>query len=117
MDRSVKSLIFVKCVLTDVFIKLFFTSKNILGKILDGPPLKKAKIDTDLKISTSGGNSPTKSSSKSPTLNIDMTTNNPLKWTVTQVCDFVKSLPGCSDYVEDFQLQVKVGLIVNFNCT
>ena len=22
-----------------------------------------------------------------------------------QVCDFVKSLPGCSDYVEDFQLQ------------
>lgn len=22
-----------------------------------------------------------------------------------QVCDFVKGLPGCSDYVEDFQLQ------------
>ena len=37
--------------------------------------------------------------------NIDVLTNNPLKWSVTQVCDFVKNLPGCSDYVEDFQLQ------------
>eukprot|EP00095_Tigriopus_kingsejongensis_P001218 maker-scaffold959_size76551-snap-gene-0.22 protein:Tk01218 transcript:maker-scaffold959_size76551-snap-gene-0.22-mRNA-1 annotation:"polyhomeotic-like protein 1" len=30
---------------------------------------------------------------------------NPLKWSVQQVCDFVKELPGCSDYVEDFLLQ------------
>lgn len=37
--------------------------------------------------------------------NIDVVLNNPLKWTVKQVCDFVKNLPGCSDYVEDFQLQ------------
>ena len=37
--------------------------------------------------------------------NIDVVNNNPLKWNVTQVCDFVKTLPGCSDYVEDFQLQ------------
>ena len=32
-------------------------------------------------------------------------TDNPLKWDVKQVCDFVKNLPGCSDYVEDFQHQ------------
>ena len=31
--------------------------------------------------------------------------NNPLKWSVQQVCDFIKNLPGCSDYVEDFALQ------------
>ena len=37
--------------------------------------------------------------------NIDIVVNNPLKWTVSQVCDFVKTLPGCSDYVDDFQLQ------------
>ena len=37
--------------------------------------------------------------------NIDIVLNNPLKWTVSQVCDFVKTLPGCSDYVDDFQLQ------------
>ena len=37
--------------------------------------------------------------------NIDVVANNPLKWTVTQVCDFVKNLPGCSDYIDDFQLQ------------
>ena len=30
---------------------------------------------------------------------------NPLKWSVQQVCDFVKDLHGCADYVEDFQLQ------------
>ena len=31
--------------------------------------------------------------------------NNPLKWNVQQVCDFIKNLPGCSDYVEDFAVQ------------
>ncbi|CAF2743964.1 PHC1 [Lepeophtheirus salmonis] len=30
---------------------------------------------------------------------------NPLKWSVQQVCDFVKSLHGCAEYVEDFMLQ------------
>lgn len=30
---------------------------------------------------------------------------NPLKWNVTQVCDFIRTLTGCSDYIEDFQLQ------------
>lgn len=28
-----------------------------------------------------------------------------MKWSVTQVCDFIKNLPGCSDYAEDFALQ------------
>lgn len=28
-----------------------------------------------------------------------------LKWSVAQVCDFIKNLPGCSDYAEDFKLQ------------
>ncbi len=37
---------------------LFFV--DFSGKIFDGPPLKKAKIDGDLKVSTVGGNSPTK---------------------------------------------------------
>lgn len=31
--------------------------------------------------------------------------DNPLKWNVLQVCDFIKNLPGCSDYAEDFALQ------------
>ena len=44
-------------------------------------------------------------SATSPKLNIDLGQGNPLKWDVRQVCDFVKNLPGCSDYVEDFQLQ------------
>ena len=30
---------------------------------------------------------------------------NIARWTVTEVCDFIKKLPGCSDYVEDFMVQ------------
>jgi len=30
---------------------------------------------------------------------------NPLKWNVSEVCDFLKALPGCSEYVEDFAAQ------------
>jgi len=30
---------------------------------------------------------------------------NPLKWNVTEVCDFIKSLPGCGEYVDDFAQQ------------
>ncbi len=35
----------------------------------------------------------------------DAKTGNPRKWSVTQVCDFVRSIPGCAEYVEDFGLQ------------
>ena len=60
--------------------------------------MKKAKLDvveSDPPTSTGSSNSST----------VDVVTNNPLKWDVTQVCDFVKNLAGCSEYVEDFQLQ------------
>lgn len=30
---------------------------------------------------------------------------NPLKWSVTEVCDFIRNLPGCSEYAEDFAIQ------------
>jgi hypothetical protein len=30
---------------------------------------------------------------------------NPLKWNVGEVCDFIKALPGCSEYVEEFAAQ------------
>lgn len=31
--------------------------------------------------------------------------DNPLKWSVQRVCDFVKKQPGCAEYVADFELQ------------
>ena len=31
--------------------------------------------------------------------------SNPLKWNVGEVCDFIKALPGCSEYVEEFAAQ------------
>lgn len=27
------------------------------------------------------------------------------KWSVTEVCDFIRNLPGCSNYAEDFAIQ------------
>jgi len=30
---------------------------------------------------------------------------NPRKWSVPQVCDFVRNIPGCAEYVDDFVLQ------------
>ncbi|KAK6634974.1 hypothetical protein RUM44_000223 [Polyplax serrata] len=30
---------------------------------------------------------------------------NPLQWTVADVCEFIRTLPGCADYVEDFAMQ------------
>lgn len=27
------------------------------------------------------------------------------KWSVAEVCDFIRNLPGCSDYAEDFENQ------------
>ena len=69
----------------------------ISGKVSnDQPPLKKVKLDVVESETPSAAD---------PPLNVDVVTNNPLKWDVQKVCDFVKNLPGCSDYVEDFQLQ------------
>ncbi|XP_037950598.1 polyhomeotic-proximal chromatin protein-like [Teleopsis dalmanni] len=28
-----------------------------------------------------------------------------INWTVSDVCEFIKNLPGCSDYVDDFEQQ------------
>ena len=80
-------------------IKMTLTCFIISGKISnDPPPLKKAKLDA-------GDNDSTPSTDSGNQLTVDVVKNNPLKWNVEQVCDFVKNLAGCSDYVEDFQLQ------------
>ena len=72
---------------------------NISGKVSNDPPaLKRAKLDVS-------ENDPASATDSNNQPNVDVVTNNPLKWTVPQVCDFVKNLSGCSDYVEDFQLQ------------
>ena len=34
-----------------------------------------------------------------------------MKWTVHEVCEFIKNLPGCSDYAEDFLIQEPSPLI------
>lgn len=67
------------------------SSQNSVAPKQPGLPLPPTKTNTESEVKSK--------------YNIDVVHNNPLKWNVNQVCDFVKNLPGCSDYVEDFQLQ------------
>jgi len=75
------------------------------------PPEKKLKSDKENSAVTPLINAPLtpqnnpKEPVKEPPSLISSPKNNPLKWNVQQVCDFIKNLPGCSDYVEDFALQ------------
>jgi hypothetical protein len=74
----------------------------ISGKNRNEVPAKRSKLDVDSDLVKP---SSAVSSSKPLVDAASILKNNPLKWSVQQVCDFVKNLPGCSDYVEDFQLQ------------
>ena len=78
-------------------------------KISEQPPEKKLKSDGGKDavaplVNTSSISTPPKAPS-APSGLLGSPKNNPLKWNVQQVCDFIKKLPGCSDYVEDFALQ------------
>jgi len=73
------------------------------------PPEKKSKPDKESVAPLTNGGSLSASPPPPPILPTLPTApltaivkNNPLKWNVSQVCDFIKNLPGCSDYVEDF---------------
>ena len=75
-------------------------------KVSDGPPEKKLKSDGGKE--TVAPLVPPATPPSAPALPsglLGSSKNNPLKWNVQQVCDFIKNLPGCSDYVEDFALQ------------
>lgn len=76
------------------------------------PPEKKSRPDKESVAPLTNGSSLNKPPTPTPTPPTQPTApltaivkNNPLKWNVSQVCDFIKNLPGCSDYVEDFAVQ------------
>jgi len=98
------------------------STKNVLdqqrveGKVKPGePPEKKYKNDKDSVAPLTNDRDlmkqlppPPPSTAVAPQSSlppIAIVKNNPLKWNVVQVCDFIKNLPGCSDYAEDFALQ------------
>ena len=72
------------------------------------PPVKKLKDDPKESVPPLVQGAPLTPQNKpkdpAPSL-LGSPKNNPLKWNVQQVCDFIKNLPGCSDYVEDFAVQ------------
>ncbi len=58
--------------------------------------------DTSLTASPSQGDkSKTEGESEVPSVEEHIM----MKWSVSQVCEFIKNLPGCSDYADDFALQ------------
>merc|ERR1719319_1477149 len=65
------------------------------GPAADEPPTKKAKPD---KAPAEAVAPLTKPAPAVVKVNI-------ARWSVAEVCEFIKQLPGCSDYVEDFMVQ------------
>ncbi|XP_045469794.1 polyhomeotic-proximal chromatin protein-like isoform X3 [Harmonia axyridis] len=62
---------------------------------------EKEGIEMDVDSCPSGAESSTSSNSTED----DTPKVDPLKWSVQEVSDFIKNLPGCSDYAEDFLIQ------------
>merc|ERR1719264_162990 len=91
--------------------------KNRGGEV----PSKRAKMDTDSNgdlvkpptpASTSSSTATPTPKTATPVSSIpgvpdaaNILKDNPLKWSVQRVCDFVKKQPGCAEYVGDFELQ------------
>ena len=65
------------------------------GPAADEPPTKKAKPDKAPAEAVAPLTKPAPAAAK---VNI-------ARWSVAEVCEFIKQLPGCSDYVEDFMVQ------------
>merc|ERR1719499_1470398 len=86
-------------------------NNNQNNSVTSEPPEKKIKTEKENQvaplISTPLTPAPPKEVTKDtpPPALLASPKNNPLKWNVQQVCDFIKNLPGCSDYVEDFAVQ------------
>ena len=96
---------------------------SVAGKNRSEVPSKRAKLDTDSNgdLVKAPNQSPASTSSSAATPTAKTATaassipgvpdaanilkDNPLKWSVQRVCDFVKKQPGCAEYVPDFELQ------------
>ncbi|CAG7821428.1 unnamed protein product [Allacma fusca] len=61
--------------------------------------------DADLTDETNSSVGETSSLSPNEDQNDDEPKVNPVKWNVSEVVEFVKSLPGCAEYAEDFAVQ------------
>merc|ERR1719356_1402521 len=88
------------------------SEQNGKAKSTGEPPEKKPRPEKESIAPLTNGSSlnkpptPTPAPPTQPTAPLTaIVKNNPLKWNVSQVCDFIKNLPGCSDYVEDFAVQ------------
>lgn len=60
-------------------------------------------IDNDM--AKKNGEERSLSTTTTPSIDESLPKVNPVKWTVSEVCDFIRGLPGCADYAEDFAIQ------------
>ncbi|XP_063986929.1 polyhomeotic-like protein 1 isoform X2 [Diachasmimorpha longicaudata] len=64
---------------------------------------------TDMEVDKRTDDGLKKAEDRSPTVSTptseDIPRINPVKWTVNEVCEFIRNLPGCADYAEDFAIQ------------
>ncbi|XP_037085992.1 polyhomeotic-like protein 2 [Pollicipes pollicipes] len=68
----------------------------------DSNPGPSDSESSSVESSSSGAPAPAAEEKAAP---VNPNKPNPLTWNVEDVVDFIKNLPGCSDYAEDFALQ------------
>ncbi|XP_048772511.1 polyhomeotic-like protein 1 isoform X1 [Ostrea edulis] len=81
------------------------------GEHEDAEPMEEGEPRSTSNTSTSNESSSAPESPATPgdrpdnSVESDNPTTNPGKWTVTEVYEFIKSMPGCSPYAEEFKSQ------------
>ena len=76
----------------------------------DGTEKQWSEIETETKtvdndIAKKNGEERSLSTTTTSSTDESLPKVNPVKWTVGEVCDFIRGLPGCADYAEDFAIQ------------
>ncbi|KAF3429147.1 LOW QUALITY PROTEIN: hypothetical protein E2986_05179 [Frieseomelitta varia] len=84
-------------------------SKKREARDRDGTEKQWTEIETESKtdgdIKKNGEEKSLSSTTTSSSVDETLPKVNPVKWTVGEVCDFIRGLPGCADYAEDFAIQ------------
>lgn len=73
------------------------------GPAMEDETMGTALATDDLKMDTSCDSATGSTTTTAPVA--DEESCDIVKWTVQEVCDFIRNLPGCVDYVEDFETQ------------
>lgn len=90
--------------------------ENKLPSSDDGPPRKKQMLEHSPSVGrisssnesaahSTASNSSAKAEAPEPSAEAAPKIPNANKWTVSEVCDFIRNIPGCAGYADEFLMQ------------